>query len=627
MNRTFTFKILLFISFSIFALSNLQSQIFSDDFSDPQLTGWTTVQKDDSPITATSNWQQTFVGPQGPTPTAPPPIQSTTNTNGWMIFDSDLDCSLLTQDVWLISPLIDCSSFDSVVVKFESHYRSFNDEISIQVSTDNMENWKQFLVYPNINANEFGGLIDGSENPVEVIIDVTDTAAFKSDVRIAFRFHSEEGVTNNAGVNLFGCAYNWQIDDLEVLNFNPSPKHDLRANRNFFAISPSAMTPKSQTIPLGFLCDIENTGQRKVTDAKLQICIKDSDGTVLHLDSLKYDSIQAGMLIENQSFDATWTPPMEEESYTGLYSVSIAEEDDRLQNNEIPFDFMVTDSVFSKELGNSTVGFSPFEAVQTDVWTAANHYYVPKGDGLVCSSVLFGIANASEVEGSTVNVFLFEWDNQFNDFVVNANERNIIGFASHTIQEDDQDVIVVLSDFDDPSEQLIKLKDDTHYILAVETATNTPGIPIQITNGQQKYLAMIFWHIGSEMLLFGSFSNNSEIGEDANYTIENFSAKIRMHINEEITSVKNQLSKIHKTKVYPIPSNDIVNIDLDFQSTFDKVDIVVNDISGKTVLHQQLEGIKKETLEIDVANFANGVYTVQINTQEGLRTERFVVSE
>lgn len=630
MKKTLTLKISILVSFFILNNNTLISQVFSENFSDSLSTDWEIRQEDGNVITETSNWKHTFEGPTGSTPTSP--LISTTNLNGWMIFDSDLDCTGNTQDAWLISPPIDCSLLDTVVVNFESFYRSFNDRISIQVSTDGLENWKEYPVHPNIIAGDFGGQTDGSENPTEVFINVSDTAAFKPNVRFAFRFHSEAGVTGNGGQGNFGCAYNWQVDDFKVFDSDPTPKFDIKAQRNFFAISPSAVTPASQVVSLGFLCDIRNVGLEEVTGANVNITIKDSGGTILHTDSLGFDIIQPNELIENQPFNNTWTPEKIIETYTGNYNISIIENDERLENNEIPFQFITSDSVFSKDLGVSDVGFSPTNAINTNVWTAANHYYVPNGSGFLCSSVLFGIANAPSVEGSTINIYLYEWENVNGDFVINPNERNglsggrIVGNTSYTIQADDKDVIVVLDDWDNSPENKVRLKDSTHYILAVETASSNPGIPVQIINGRQDYGAMTYVHTLLEAPRYGSFSNRDKIGSNIPYFIENFSARIRMHIQEDPTYTISKLSPIHKVNLYPIPTADILNINLDFKKSMDMVNLKVIDLSGKTFFEKQIKEVKKEQIKMNVSDFPQGAYFLHIETPEGLKTELFNIS-
>ena len=127
-----------------------------------------------------------------------------------------------------------------------------------------------------------------------------------------------------------------------------TPKFDIKANRNFYAIAPSTVTPISQIEPLGFLCDIENVGLDSVTNANINISIKDSDETQLHSDSLFFDTIPSGVLVQNEIFDNVWTPPNIEGVYSGLYKVTIEEDDEKPENNEISFNYIISDSVFAK---------------------------------------------------------------------------------------------------------------------------------------------------------------------------------------------------------------------------------------------------------------------------------------
>ena len=93
--------------------TGLSAQFFTEDFDGALPADWTAAQADMSPVNGTSNWVHSTAGPMGGF--AINPLASTSAANGFMLFDSDLNCSG-GQDVWLISPAVDCSAFANVFV-------------------------------------------------------------------------------------------------------------------------------------------------------------------------------------------------------------------------------------------------------------------------------------------------------------------------------------------------------------------------------------------------------------------------------------------------------------------------------------------------------------------------------
>ena len=632
MKQFFT-KAILALSF-IFLYSSTHAQIFEEHFDGGLPATWSAEQHDASPVNATSNWVFTTSGPAGGFATDP--LASTTASNGWMLFDSDLNCNLQAQDVWLISPSFDCTNNDVVVVSFETYYRSFNDRVSLQVSADGGSNWTEYILFPNIVANDVAGLLDGFPNPITLNIPISDVAANQADVKIAFRFLSD-GTTANGG-NLTACGYAWQVDDVIVRDFDPTPFFDMRANINFFAIPPSIVTPASQVDEIGFLCDIENIGQMDASGVNLNASVTINGGATIYSQDLDYGTIPARTLDENRIFPDRYTPPASKEDYVIAYNITMDSTDANPDNNSISFPFSVSDSVFSKEFGSGTGNFSPFGNT-TGQWTAANHYYVPNGEGFACTSVLFGINNASAVAGASLNIWLYEWDNVNNDSLVQRNEIDgtlggkIVANSSYIISASDNNVQVVLENWDTAPDNQVRLKDDTHYILAIESTVPAGSEVVQIQGSRsfaRDYSAMAFMNKALDIPRYGTFWNTSDIGNMANELSQingRVTPRIRMHINPLMTvATNNQLPPENTVKVFPNPVNETLNLELDFVETFNAVNIKITDITGKELVSRDLSNIEKETAQFNTSNFAEGAYTLHVTTPNGVRTVRFVVA-
>ena len=622
-------RLTLFLIFLTSVVLPSQAQILSESFDGGIPADWQALQMDNSPVTASSNWIHTNAGPMGGGSLGP--LASSTANNGWMIFDSDLNCNMTAQDVWLISPSMDCTAFSDVLVNFQTRYANYYDQISLQVSTDNMGSWTEYLIAPDVLPNEFLGQIDGSENPVEVTISISDVAANQSDVIIAFRFLSDE--TTSGGPGTEACAYSWQIDDVLVTDENPTPMFDMRTNANFYAIPPSVVIPASQVESFGFLADVQNVGQLDATNVNLNLTIETNAGEV-HSQDLSYGTIAAGALDENRIFPQRYTPPATPNVlYTGTYVVSMSETDENAQNDSLFFDLVVSDSVFAKEFVSNN-GIAP-GGNSSGSWTVANHYYVTNGDDMACSSVLFGVANADEVVGAVVSVFLYEWVDLNGDSLVQASERDgtdpaggrIVGNALHTISATDNDVQVVLENWDDETLPVF-LKDNTHYILAVESTVSPPntGVVAITGSGFIDYGAMSFVAIEAGAPRYGAFWNPLAIGND-DVTLESFdfAPRIRMHINPTMTiATNNQLAPENKMNIFPNPVEDVLQVELDFVQTFDVVNVEITDAAGKLVLAKKLEQVQQEVVNLNVKSFSTGLYFIHLKTSEGVRTKKFI---
>lgn len=162
--------------------------IWSDDFSDPS-----TWQMGGS---GSNDWVIGQVAPNGDYPE--PAILSSTASNGWAIYDSDLYCAS-SDDAWIqnVTP-IDLTGYPVVQLVFEEEYRKYRDQTFVDVSNDGVN-------FTSFEVNSLVALNDNTTNPAEVIVPISGVAGGQSTVYIRFRFTST-----------LGCDYSWQVDDVSI---------------------------------------------------------------------------------------------------------------------------------------------------------------------------------------------------------------------------------------------------------------------------------------------------------------------------------------------------------------------------------------------------------------------------
>ncbi len=210
---------LIFLIAGLGTIASAQQRFFYEDFGNGIPPGWSSVVLlgNGQPDAA---WQHTTVGPVGPFSFDTPPLASTTAGNGWALFDSDQNCNMgIGQNAWLITPAIDASNLGAVWIRFQTIYRRFLDVARIRVGYDlnNLNSWAAIPVFPGVLNGRLGG--PSNQNPVHKIIDLSPHAAGRPVVYIAFQFLSDVSTSGN-NPN-FGCAYSWQIDDVELFDGFP----------------------------------------------------------------------------------------------------------------------------------------------------------------------------------------------------------------------------------------------------------------------------------------------------------------------------------------------------------------------------------------------------------------------
>ena len=176
------------------------SAFWSDDFSVP--ANWTISNQ-------AGNSDDWVIGTTGPTGSfAIPAITSTTASNGFALFDSDLLCSGNQIADLTTANSISTIGHNVVQLEFQQYYRRFDDSTIVFVSTDSI-NWTAFPVNYTLLNNDFV-----SANPEVVTMDISSVAANQATVWLRFEFYSPSTYVGPAG--LPGCAYAWMIDDVKL---------------------------------------------------------------------------------------------------------------------------------------------------------------------------------------------------------------------------------------------------------------------------------------------------------------------------------------------------------------------------------------------------------------------------
>ncbi len=615
--KNFTQKIFGFIAcFLIAGSMSAQAPFWTEDFDGGLPADWTAIEMAGN-MTATSNWFWTDLGPTGTF--AVDSIMSTTHDNGWMIFDSDLNCSG-EQNAWLVSPKLDLSDKDIVVVQFEQYYRRFGDLINIQVSTDSTV-WTQFPLFPGLGNNDYGdGTNTGDTNPQLVNVNISSSAAGESSVWFAFQFISDATTAN--GVDP-GCGYSWQIDDVGLLDYDPTPSTELSLD-HFFYPPLSFATPTSQiaTDTMGFSGDISNNGNADVTNVVLKVEVTNSNGDLLFVDSVMADVIPVGTNDTTLQIPNLYPPSNVVDVYTISYSVySMDSADADMSNNSDSEIYVVTDNLWSKENG-ATIAFRPGGG-PTD-YDIGNMYWTSNDwvDNYMATEVSFTAAT-------------------------NAGDGNLSDFATNIVLMEikEDEVATDFSDFDDQSNYIlnqgmklraITLHDysgvnfDMQTIMLEDFDEETPGV--ELKPGTRYFLLASYE--GENNVVFHGFSEEisyfqiSTIIFNDQWFLGGFgpeqAAVLRMAI-DLVTTTDENLLPAETMSFYPNPANEVLNVEVAFEKP-ELANVTIADINGRVIQIDILKNVTAETKQYDVSNLAPGTYLIRVATAEGTLTKKFVVA-
>ena len=550
-------------------------------------------------------------------------IASPTACNGAMGFASDFydnggvqapgtgPCTA-DQEGELISPMIDLSNTSAagVSLQFYQATRQFNSEYFIGYSTDNGNTWEEVEINTELVTND-----PVTQNIVRVAL---PGVVGSSQVRIKFRY--------------FANYYFWIIDDVRLVE---QEANNITVNENFYAVAQNAATPLALVEPIHFLADISNLGAGTQTNVNLNMTILKSDNSVAFDEDLSYGSVNGNTVIENVPFTASYTPD-EIEAYLATYSIVSDQVDFDTTNNELSFEFTVTDTIWAKELGQTRLivpAGSNWEADEPHTWTYGNHFATPDlgSTEIYATSVSFSIdnsQNAGAAAGQTPQLSLYEWVDANNDGNVQDTERFGLTFAGYLVTgtETANDIITV------PWNDVTLLESNKHYLVMLEyTAPNATTDLWLASSDAFEYNAMIFLN-GPDILARPRFGSMLAIGElsTAEYSSNGFGTDlvpvVRLNTGV-IVGTKDPLSPNNRVEVYPNPVQDILNLDYDLEQIAGKLDIRVMDITGKVILERQYSQVKKDKIEFNVKAWAAGTYHVQLTTENGTTSRRFVVAK
>ncbi|MBL7964475.1 MAG: T9SS type A sorting domain-containing protein [Flavobacteriales bacterium] len=392
--------------------------VFSEDFANG-LAGnngvgaWSTAGPDGA------LWLLDLDGPNGDfSNPATEKIQSTTVSNGFMIFDSNLSndgcvatSSCAIRDGWLISPVLDLSATPYVHLIFEQRLRwccSANPGHFVDVSTDGGATWPtRVIVDDGISVNQI--------SPTQTRRVNLGAAIQANPANVRFRFAHDGTASGNM------THYFWQVDDVRLVE---SPDYDMVIQNAFydewfFATSVDystieyGMYPYSQLRPLTLKANVINDGRLDQTNVELAFDVTNTGGTSV------FSATDTRALISAAAKDslyATFTPPAVSSTYTVNYVLSSDDADENPADNTASRSFMVDQYQYALD-NNSTSGFDDNAGA---AYRIGNHFHIVTSTEL--TAIRVAVANGS-VAGTVISAELLDVNL---DLIEETQEKTIV---------------------------------------------------------------------------------------------------------------------------------------------------------------------------------------------------------
>jgi hypothetical protein len=522
----------------------------------------------------------------------------------------------------LISPSIDCSDKDSIVLEFYSLYNNLNiDGSSISVSIDGGMSYNVIGLIADLSANTLQGVLETERIRIPV-----PQLANQPDCKIKFSATQD--------------FYYWAIDDVTLRS---GTFRDVRAN-NFFAVSQNYYGPSNQPAQIPFLIDVQNLGNSTVD---IDVTVEVLQGTdVLHSQSITYPDVEAGALEENRPFPETFTPPAEAGEYTIRYTVGSNIGDDAMENN-------IQESAFIQEAGGRIMSKLPLNYGNLGGWGIGGqsdrsygaYYRFPRathsnGNMITIDSIVAGVSQDEDVPPITgfLQAEIFTWIDLNDDQVVQVDERTMIGLGEVTVLEDGVYGIALADVNDEDAKVILDIASGEGILAMIHHNSIEPGVtwrpeavstgdPLSTTAADLAFdtLGRLDATIRNAVYYEATGSSPDDIPDREFQRAGQLSYYCPVYLGE-VTGV-NDIDESITFGVFPNPTADLLNIDLEFEDAVEYAAISILDNTGKFVRGMSFDNVTKRSTSINVSTLSNGVYHIKIQTPSGYSTKQFIVQK
>ena len=600
------------------SIESVSVSVWEEDFANGFPSGWSSYTNNTQGGFATCPWVHSFdgswgyyQGTQGMSGAAA--INSTTASNGFLISDSDSanhhaygqpsGTTYQYIESYFTTSAIDLSMYPAVSLEFEHTFRYNNlgqaafVPPTVSISNDSI-NWTDYVVNAAVPNNT------GSNNPEVVSLNISSVAGNQSTVYIKIGWTSR-------------CYY-WMLDDMKIVE---TPPHLIGMQDETFGgwlLSnptttgdmgiPYTFNPMKQAManPYRIEANILNMGGVDQTNTQLNTIISDQSGATVYFSDNSSPVILPVMDTISVGTQNTFTP-----TTYGYHNVDIWASSDSASTDTTSRGTVVTDTVYGRDYdwasdgANAGGGYYLGRVNCGQVLANAFEIYAPD----TVTSISFHVSDQSVV-GAELSVEVYEYDPTGN---INTTGQILLGQSDpYTLTGPDIGNWVTLKLLNPVS--LIPGTGNVAYLAAVRGSQHPLDTSLISSSGEDGVVSFVQ-------------DNGCDIGSGGLnywYSVAR-TLMIRMNLGEIAVPASIVESQFNGTLfLYPNPSNDIVNIELNnVQNDF--YDISVKNILSQVVYSKSFKVNNYLTESIDFSNYEKGTYIVTVKNSDSITTRKIII--
>ena len=504
-------------------------------------------------------------------------MASSTFANGFGLFNGVqylLGGVVEAQDATLttVTP-IDLSTYPNVNISFQQRYRAYNtDETWVEFSTDGGTVWTGIQYNTQYLVND-----PAVQNTITT--NVSSLIGGQANVLVRFRWKSP------SGDDLYGSGYAWMVDDVKIIT---SSDDQVALNGVFIGDIVNdfsySIVPTAQTAPMVIGVSLQNDGINNFSD-DINVSIK--------LNGTEVDNFDYPYALASGAADTVWITSTYTASTIGDYTVDVTiPVDDEPTDNAGTSTVSTSNYVYAHDFGGTTQrGFDQ------DDETAMGNLYLMQADQDI-SSVNVKFRTGTTV-GQEVIIGVYE-------IGANIQDQSYVAEAFYTIAPTDIAASFVTIELDDA----VTLNAGSVYCVSIKKQAGTSRLYVTGTAGDNDFGTACYGPFGT--------------GDAVNwYNGWGWSPYVRANFDPSL-AIK-ETSILQDVNVYPNPSANNTTVKFNLANS-SNVEIKVLDITGKTVETINIDNAAAgaNDANLNVANYATGVYNVVISSNESSVTKKFV---
>jgi hypothetical protein len=470
----------------------------------------------------------------------------------------------------------------NITLSFQQYGARFNDLQEIQVST----NGTTFFSVGDNSDKSVLSAAGGSAyaNPDLKSINLAPVIAGATQLWVRFSWTTAyPTLATNPNVWI---TYGWYIDDVKLTT---NADYDLEIQSSYWgtAFLNYYQIPLAQVAPIDFTANVFNGGIAPMTNTKVNVDINSGAWTgssaAVTIPSLGSDSL----VVSTQFTPSSATPT----TYNITRTLVSDNPDDIPANNSFPAISMATTNYIYARDNNVTTGAGS-TSNGNDGFEAGNLFDIWQDQTLTAIVVKLAGGGSGTTLGTEIFAKIYSIDPNTGDFVYEGESNPYIVVAGNTN-----------TNLNLPLNAPVNLLANNTYLAVVGSF----GTGLKIANAGTSEPQTSFF---LDML-------------DGTWYYQTSTPYVRL--NFDPSGGINENTDIAATNVFPNPTSGLATLSYNLLNNADVV-VSIKDVTGKLIntmnLPNQISGLNQ--LELDVQNCSSGIYYVQVATEAGTVTKKFV---